>query len=344
MAGAEATVPGAAAATSATPRPGPLLAVDDLTVEVRSPRGWVQVLDGVTLSIERGQTVGLVGESGCGKTLTSLAVMGLLDRHTCRVVRGSITLDGVELVGLDEHELARVRGRSMAMIFQEPRRSLHPAFTVGEQVAEVVRRHHGVSRSAARARAAELLDTVGIHNAARRAGSYPHELSGGMCQRVMLACALAGEPQLLIADEPTTALDVTVQAQVLRLMEELQDQLGLSVLLITHDLGVVAEMCDLIAVMYAGQVTEVAPLYDLFERPQHPYTRGLLDAIPTRSRRTRMSSIAGVVPMPWAWPQGCRFHPRCPFAQEGRCDSAPVLLRPTDRGLVRCVRHDEIAP
>jgi oligopeptide/dipeptide ABC transporter ATP-binding protein len=321
-----------------------VLAVRDLSVEFYTDNGWVRVVDGVNLEVAAGQTMGLVGESGSGKTVASLAVMGLLDRRMSRV-SGSIQLLGRELVGLDESELADIRGSEMAMIFQEPRRSLNPAFTVGDQIAEGLRRHEGLSRRDARIRAVEMLDVVGIGDAAGRAKAYPHEFSGGMCQRVMLAIALVCKPKLLIADEPTTALDVTVQAEMLRLMNELQSDFDVSILFITHDLGVVAEMCDLVTVMYAGQVVEASPLYDLYERPAHPYTEGLLAAVPdAEAHGGRLLAIPGSVPAPWQWPTSCHFHPRCAYKVEGRCDVAPVPLEETaDHRLVRCVRHAEIA-
>jgi len=321
-----------------------VLEVRDLSVEFYTDNGWVRVVDGVNLAVAPGQTMGLVGESGSGKTVTSLAVMGLLDRRMSRV-SGSIELLGRELVGMDEGSLADIRGSEMAMIFQEPRRSLDPAFTVGDQIAEVLRRHEGLNRRDARKRAAEMLDVVGITNASERVKAYPHEFSGGMCQRVMLAIALACKPKLLIADEPTTALDVTVQAEMLRLMNELQSDFGVSILFITHDLGVVAEMCDLVTVMYAGQVVEASPLYDLYERPAHPYTEGLLAAVPdAEAHGGRLLAIPGTVPAPWQWPTSCHFHPRCTYKVAGRCDVAPVPLDVTGDGrLVRCVRHDEIA-
>ncbi|TQM11333.1 ABC transporter ATP-binding protein [Pseudonocardia kunmingensis] len=321
-----------------------VLRVEDLSVEFRTEHGWVRVVDRVQLAIARGQTVGLVGESGSGKTVTSLAVMGLLPRDDSRIPQGSIRLAGRELVGLSERELSEVRGPDVAMIFQEPRRSLDPAFSVGDQVAEVFRRHRGLARRPALAEAARMLDMVGISDAKRRVADYPHQFSGGMCQRVMLAMALACEPKLLIADEPTTALDVTVQAEMLRLMNELQAELDVSILFITHDLAVVAEMCDLVTVMYAGQVVEVNPLYDLFARPQHPYTEGLLAAIPDHSARGgRLQAIQGAVPAAWDFPTGCRFHPRCDHAVPGRCDVGEVSLRAGPDGRpARCVRLGEI--
>ncbi len=321
-----------------------VLEIENLVVEFRTERGWVRVVDGVDLHVERGETLGLVGESGSGKTVTSLATMGLLPRGEHRIPQGSIRLGGEELVGLPERRLADLRGDRVAMIFQEPRRSLDPAFTVGDQIAEVLRRHRGMARKAALAEATAMLDVVGIADAARRVADYPHQFSGGMCQRVMLAIALACRPALLIADEPTTALDVTVQAEMLRLMNELQDEFGVSILFITHDLGVVAEMCDRVSVMYAGQVVESRPMEDLFARPRHPYSEGLLAAVPDHATPGgRLRSIPGAVPAPWAQPAGCRFHLRCEYAEAGRCDEGQNPMRKdTDGTTTRCVRLGEL--
>jgi oligopeptide/dipeptide ABC transporter ATP-binding protein len=322
----------------------PVLEVIDLAVEFRTEHEWVRVVDGVDLRVERGETVGLVGESGSGKTVTSLAAMGLLPRGGHRIPSGSIRLSGEELVGLPEAELAELRGDRVAMIFQEPRRSLDPAFTVGDQIAEVFRRHRGLSRKAALAEATTMLDVVGIANAARRARDYPHQFSGGMCQRVMLAIALACRPELLIADEPTTALDVTVQAEMLQLMNDLQVEFGVSILFITHDLGLVAEMCDRVSVMYAGQVVESGPMEELFLGPRHPYTEGLLAAVPDHAEKGgRLRAIPGAVPAPGALPSGCRFHPRCDHAVPGRCDRGGVALQADVGGrAARCVRSGEL--
>lgn len=333
------------ASLKASNRPAeqPILEVEGLNVEFLTSDGWVRVVEDVDIHVPHGVTVGLVGESGSGKTVTSLAVMGLLPPRTSRVT-GSIKLGGQELVGLSQRELSELRGKRMAMVFQEPRRSLDPAFTVGDQVAEVLRRHDGMSRKEALVHAVELLDRVGIHEPARRARSYPHEFSGGQCQRVMLAIALASKPDLLIADEPTTALDVTVQKEVLNLMNELQAELDISILFITHDLGVVAETCDWVNVMYAGQVVESTPMHRLFETPRHPYSAGLLTAIPESTPRGgRLRAIDGVVPAPALWPAGCRFAPRCEHAKAGLCDAGPIpLARSFVDQSVRCVRAEEI--
>lgn len=321
----------------------PVLEVKDLSVEFLMAEGWTRVVEGVDFSVPRGVTVGLVGESGSGKTVTSLAVMGLLPEGTSRV-GGSIRLAGQELVGLSQRRLSELRGARMAMVFQEPRRSLDPAFTVGDQIAEVLRRHEHISKRAANARAVELLDRVGIAESQRRARAYPHEFSGGMCQRVMLAIAIACGPELLIADEPTTALDVTVQKEVLRLMNDLQDDLGLSILFITHDLGVVAETCDWVNVLYAGQVVESTRMDHLFHRPQHPYTAGLLTAIPESTPKGgRLRAIPGVVPAPAQWPEGCRFGARCAHAVPAVCSASAVKTRVSETGSrVRCARSEDL--
>lgn len=319
-----------------------LLDVSGLNVDVRTERGWVRLIDDVDLTVRSGETVGLVGESGSGKTVTSLAIMDLLPANAR--ISGSISLRGREITTLPRKELDKLRGVEMGMIFQEPRRSLNPAFTVGDQVAESVRRHKGASRKEAWSRAVELLDLVGIPDAQRRARAYPHEFSGGMCQRVMLAIALACSPKLLIADEPTTALDVTVQRQVLGLIHAVQEEFGVGVLLITHDLGVVAEVCDRAAVMYAGRIVERAPVLDLFDNPRHPYSAGLLQAMPDPIRHAeQMGVIPGVVPPPHEFADACRFAPRCPFSEDPTCTSGLIPLRTIGpQHSVRCARADEI--
>ncbi|HEY8527651.1 MAG TPA: ABC transporter ATP-binding protein [Acidimicrobiales bacterium] len=325
-----------------------MLEVEDLAVEMFTQDGPVRVVDEVNFTLERGETFGLVGESGSGKTVTSLAVLGMIGPPTGRVVEGSVRLDGRDLRALSPAELQQLRGKEIGMIFQEPRRSLDPAFTVGDQIAETVRAHLGLSRRDAWRKAVEMLELVGIDEPARRAKAYPHEFSGGMAQRVMLAIAVSCSPKVLIADEPTTALDVTVQAQVLDLIRELQDELGLAVLFISHDLGVIAEMCDRVAVMYAGQMVEQAPALELFLQPRHPYTAALLEAIPNAAAGDdRLAAIPGVVPPAHAWPEGCRFHPRCAHATE-RCGAeAPALAAaPASNGeggrTARCLRVAEL--
>ncbi len=305
----------------------PLLRVRDLRTHFHTDAGVARAVDGVTFDLHEGEVLGIVGESGCGKSVTSLSILGLVPTPPGRVVEGSsVRFRGRELLGLPAAQLRRIRGAEIAMIFQEPMTSLNPVFTVGEQVAEPLRTHLGMSRAAARKRAVELLDLVGIAAPARRATEHPHQLSGGMRQRVMIAMALACEPDVLIADEPTTALDVTIQAQILELIGGLRQRLGMAVLLITHDLGVVAETCDRVLVMYAGRIVERAPVDALFRSPCHPYTEGLLGAVPRLDRSAdRLAVIPGQVPSAYAWPSGCRFANRCPYAWS-RCAEEPALL------------------
>jgi len=290
----------------------------------------MRAVDGVDLVVEQGRTLGLVGESGCGKTVTSLSVMRLIDAPG-RIEPGSkILFDGRDLAEADEDELRDVRGNEISMIFQEPMTSLNPVYTVGDQIAEAVRLHQGVGQREALARAVEMLKLVGIPSPEKRVKDYPHQMSGGMRQRVMIAMALCCNPKLLIADEPTTALDVTIQAQILELMKELRDRLRMAIMLITHDLGVVAEMADDVAVMYAGRVVEKGPIELIFRSPQHPYTEALLQSIPvlgmTQSEPLRV--IRGMVPSPLSWPVGCRFATRCDYAFD-RCRHEDPPLFPT---------------
>jgi len=309
---------------------GPLLAVRDLTVSFRTLAGQVHAVNGLDLTIEPGEIVGLVGESGSGKSVTSRAIMGLLPTRTT-TVQGSIRLAGCELVGLSEAEYRRVRGEQVAMIFQDPLTALDPLYRAGEQVAEALRFHLGLSRAAADTRVVELLDAVGLPDPAGTARRYPHELSGGMRQRVMIAMALACEPELLIADEPTTALDVTVQAQILDLLRGLVRERGMALLLITHDLGVVREMCERAVVLYAGRVAEEAPVGELLGRPFHPYTSGLAASIPSiATRRPRLPQIPGTPPNPAALPPGCAFAARCPAAVERCRTERPEPSLPVD--------------
>ncbi|MCC7271509.1 MAG: ABC transporter ATP-binding protein [Alphaproteobacteria bacterium] len=290
-----------------------LLAVDGLRV-VFGPPGREQVaVDGVGFTVAAGETLGIVGESGSGKSLTALALLRLVPSPPGRIAAGSIRFEGADLATLDEAAMERVRGARIGMIFQEPMSALNPVFTVGEQVAEALRAHEGLGRREAAARAQRLLERVGIADAPRRMRQYPHELSGGMRQRVMIAAALACRPSLLIADEPTTALDVTIQAQILALLRELQRELEMAVILITHDLGVVAQMVDRVLVMYAGRIVEEGPVERVFAAPRHPYTRLLLESIPSLDHeRERLPAIPGMVPTLAELPPGCRFHPRCP--------------------------------
>jgi peptide/nickel transport system ATP-binding protein len=317
----------------------PLLAVEGLRVEFATDQGTVGAVDGIDLSIERGQTLALVGESGCGKSMTALAIMGLVPEPTGRISAGSIRFAGTELVDLPPAERRTYRGARIAMIFQEPMTSLNPAFTIGDQIGEGLIRHRGLSRQAARKEAIEMLRRVHVPAAAQRADDYPHRLSGGMRQRAMIAMALVCEPALLIADEPTTALDVTIQAQILDLLRELREATGTAILLITHDLGVVAEIADTVAVMYAGRIVERAPTAPLFARPQHPYTIGLLGAIPQMSGgRERLATIEGNVPDPLYLPAGCRFAPRCPFAEADCRASDPALTTLAAKHQAACLR------
>jgi peptide/nickel transport system permease protein len=317
-----------------------LLSVDNLSVCFQAPRGDdVTVVSDVSFSVPVGKTVGLVGESGCGKSVTAMSVMGLLSGNGY-VSQGSISFDGQVLTALSDGQLNEIRGAEIGMIFQEPMTSLNPAFTVQEQIAETLRRHEAMNRKQADVRAIELLDHVGIPGAERRAKDYPHQFSGGMAQRVMIAMALACQPRLLIADEPTTALDVTIQEQVLDLLSALQREHGMSILLITHDLGVVADMCDEAVVMYAGQVVESGSVENVLMSPQHPYTAGLLASMP-QANLDSLKQISGRVPPPWDWPAGCRFHPRCPHVRD-ECKESSSLLETVEGHQTRCRRIDAI--
>jgi len=320
----------------------PVLQVDDLAVEFVTEVGWLNVVDGITFDVRERETLGLIGESGCGKSVTAQAIMGLIATPPGRVTRGSIRLDGRELLQLDEHEMRDVRGRQVAMVFQEPMTSINPAFTVGQQISEILRRHLGSSRRAARARAIDLLARVGIPAPSERVDDYPHQLSGGMRQRALIAMALSCEPRLLIADEPTTALDVTVQAQVLELLAGLQDELRMSVLLVTHDLGVVAETCDRVVVMYAGEVVETSEAASLFAHPRHPYTAALLECLPGLRADEPLRPIPGLVPARYSLPTGCLFHPRCRYAVEACATERPPLSEVAPGRCVRCIRAHEL--
>ncbi len=304
----------------------------------------VPALRGVDLAVGRGEAVGLVGESGCGKSVTWLAALGLLPGARAEVT-GSVLLGDRELLGAPPAVLDRVRGGVVAMIFQDPASSLNPVHRIGRQVAEALRLHRGMGGGAARAEARRLLDQVGIPDAARRMDAYPHELSGGQNQRVMIAMALAGRPELLVADEPTTALDVTIQAQILELLGSLRREMGMALVLISHDLGVVAETCERIAVMYAGRVVEEIPSAELFRAPAHPYTQGLLAALPPLDGpRRRLAAIPGGVPDPAAMPPGCAFAPRCTH-REAACEAAPPPLRPVAPAQrAACIRLGQVAP
>jgi peptide/nickel transport system ATP-binding protein len=320
-----------------------LLEVEDLRVYFDTEDGVLHAVDGVSFGISRGETLGVVGESGCGKSVTAMTVMRLLPMPPGRIAGGSVRWQGKDLVTADDATIRAVRAREIAMIFQEPMTSLNPVYSVGEQIAEVVRLHQGLSRKAALDRAAEMLRLVHIPNAARRVNDYPHQFSGGMRQRVMIAMALSCDPQLLIADEPTTALDVTIQAQILDLLNELKEKLGMSVMLITHAMGVVAETAQRVVVMYAGKVVEEAPVEQLFRNPQHPYTQGLIRSIPridtAATQKPRLESIKGTVPKLIQPPPGCRFAPRCAFAKEECRAADPPLIETSPGHKVACVLY-----
>ncbi|MDH6127051.1 ABC transporter ATP-binding protein [Kitasatospora sp. GP82] len=321
-----------------------LLEVTDLAVEFDTAEGAVRAVKGIDFTVERGRTLGIVGESGSGKSVTSLAVMGL---HRGAEVTGSVRFDGTELIGAPEETVRRLRGRRIAMVFQDALTALHPYFTIGDQIAETYREHHGGSRKTAWARAVEVLGDVGIPGPARRAGEYPHQFSGGMRQRAMIALALSCEPDLIIADEPTTALDVTVQAQVLELLTRLQRERGLGLVIITHDLGVIARVADEVLVMYGGSAAEQAPADSLFTAPRHPYTRGLLDSLPRLDapEGDPLRAIPGSPPSLLAPPPGCAFHPRCPVYAERKsplCTADRPLLRVVDEGRRSACVLDEV--
>jgi oligopeptide/dipeptide ABC transporter ATP-binding protein len=334
----------------------PLLSVRDLVTTFHSEGRALRAVDGVSFDIPEGATVGLVGESGCGKSVTSLSILRLVPDPPGRIESGTITFKDRDLLSLSEREMRAVRGDQISMIFQEPMTSLNPVYTVGSQIVEAIRLHRSVSRAEAHERAVRMLKLVGIPAAESTASAYPHELSGGMRQRVMIAMALSCDPKLLIADEPTTALDVTIQAQILELIHRVQAELGMSVLLITHDLGIVAEYASHVLVMYAGKVVESAPVKDLFARPRHPYTLGLLESVPKPwdgtaaleaaahgKKRVRLRAIEGMVPDLARLPRGCRFQDRCPMLVD-RCVGEEPGLLPVDGGarFSRCWRADEV--
>ena len=317
----------------------PLLSIRDLKTYFVTGAGAARAVDGVSLDLHAGETLGIVGESGSGKTVTSLSVLRLIPEPPGHIMPGSlIEFEGRNLLTLSPAELRAVRGNQIAMVFQEPMSSLNPVFTVGDQIAEVARVHLGLSKPEAWIRAVDMLNQVGVPDADARAYEYPHQLSGGTCQRVMIAMALMCRPKILIADEPTTALDVTVQAQILELLEKTQADMGMAVMLITHDLGIVAGAADRVVVMYAGQVVETSATRDLFAAPLHPYTAGLLASVPRlESGRGALKGIPGSVPPATDWPAGCRFHPRCPHAWDRcRTDEPPLLDGPRPGQSARC--------
>ena len=318
-----------------------LLEVKDLKTYFYTDSGVAKAVDGVTFSLDKGKTLGIVGESGCGKSVTSLSIMRLVDPATGRNEGGSIVFDGQDLLTLPEKEMRKLRGKRISMIFQEPMTSLNPVFTIGDQISESLKLHKGLDKKAARDRAIELLELVGIPEAGKRVDEYPHQLSGGMRQRVMIAMALSGDPELLIADEPTTALDVTIQAQILQLLKDLQEKLHMSIIIITHDLGVIAEMADEVAVMYAGDIVEKAPTRALFDDPKHPYTIGLMNSIPDiNDHVSRLRTLEGLVPSLYDMPSGCRFAPRCQFCCP-ECEAHRINLTTLPDGRqVRCRRFE----
>ncbi|MCS7058692.1 MAG: ABC transporter ATP-binding protein [Meiothermus sp.] len=329
-----------------------LVEVKDLKVHFFTDDGVVKAVDGVSFHINKGETLAVVGESGSGKSVTSLAMMRLIPTPPGKIVGGQMLFRGKDgklrdLAKEDEATMRRIRGNDIAMIFQEPMTSLNPVYTVGDQIAEAIVLHQGKSRKEALEQAAEMLDLVGIPEPRKRLANYPHQMSGGMRQRVMIAMALSCNPSLLIADEPTTALDVTIQAQILELMKKLQEEIGMSILFITHNLGVVAEMADRVVVMYAGRAVEEADVVPTFKKPLHPYTMGLLNSVPrldlAADHQQRLEAIPGNVPNPLDLPPGCAFHPRCKFYKPGLCDQEIPVLQDAGGGhMVRCVRWAEI--
>jgi peptide/nickel transport system ATP-binding protein len=326
---------------------GPVVEVEDLKTWFFTEDGVVRAVDGVSFAVQAGETLGIVGESGCGKSVTALSIMRLVPPGIGRIVGGSVRLEGRDLLALDEDEMRGIRGNRMAMIFQEPMTSLNPVLTIGHQIAEAVRIHQGAGAQRARARAVEMLKLVRIPDPEQRLGDYPHQFSGGMRQRVMIAMALACSPRLLIADEPTTALDVTIQAQILKLMVELKERTGAAIMLITHDLGVVAETCQHVIVMYAGRKVEEAPVLELFDRPMHPYTRGLMASIPRGKLRggkegERLQEIPGMVPRLDEPIPGCAFAPRCGFATDRCRGEAPAFLERVPGHRVACFEVDRV--
>ena len=314
-----------------------LLEIKDLHTVFDTDRGTVSAVDGVSIAIEQGETLGIVGESGCGKSVTALSVLRLIQKPTGRIASGEILFRGENILSLPESDMRKIRGNKISMIFQEPMTSLNPVYTAYNQIAEPLMLHQGMSAKDARKRAVEMLDIVGIPNAVSRIDEYPHQFSGGQRQRIMIAMALACKPLLLIADEPTTALDVTVQAQILDLMNNLKNEFGSSVMLITHSLGVIAETAQRVVVMYAAKVVEEASVHLLFKAPLHPYTRGLLSSIPRMDEtRERLNVIPGIVPSPFAFPKGCRFNDRCPECFDKCISSMPPIFTRKDKRKVRC--------
>ncbi|MFP4201167.1 MAG: ABC transporter ATP-binding protein [Bacillota bacterium] len=321
-----------------------LVNVENLRTFFYTEDGEVPAVDGVSFHINRGETLGVVGESGCGKSVTSLSIMRLIPDPPGKILKGSsITFEDEELLTKSESGMRKIRGNDISMIFQEPMTSLNPVYTVGDQIMEAIELHQGLSEKEARQQAIEMLTLVGIPSPEQRVDEYPHQLSGGMRQRVMIAMALSCNPKLLIADEPTTALDVTIQAQILELMKRLKEEMGMAIMLITHDLGVIAEMAERVVVMYAGKIVEEGDVFDVFGDPMHPYTEGLLNSIPRMDAPTgqRLHVIEGVVPNPLAMPQGCYFNPRCPYAMDVCLQEQPDLMQVEDDRKVACWLHSK---
>jgi len=320
----------------------PLLEVRSLSTHFFTDEGVVRAVENVSFEIFPGEILSLVGESGCGKSVTGLSILKLIPSPPGQIIHGEIRFDGRNLIQLEEREMEKVRGNEISMIFQEPMTSLNPVFTIGDQIMEAIILHQGLNKNEARKRAIEMLDRVKIPSPEVRIDAYPHQLSGGMRQRAMIAMALSCQPKLLIADEPTTALDVTIQAQVLRLLKEIQREMGMSVMLITHDLGVVSEIADRVAVMYAGRIVEYAPIQATFSQMRHPYTKGLLDSIPQlEERKSRLNAIPGQVPNPMDLPVGCKFHPRCYLMVEECKKEEPLLFQVNEEQFSRCLRWQE---
>jgi peptide/nickel transport system ATP-binding protein len=318
-----------------------LLEVNNLHTHFFTEHGVVPSVNGVSFAVKKGETVGIVGESGCGKSVTSLSLLQLVD-ESGRIVNGEILFEGEDLTKYNKKQLKGIRGNKISMIFQEPLTSLNPVFTIGSQISEAIRLHQNVTKEDAKKKTIEMLKKVGIPRAERQYYSFPHLLSGGMRQRVMIAMALSCNPQLLIADEPTTALDVTIQAQILNLMKELSNEYQTSIIMITHDLGVIAEMVDRVIVMYAGQIVEQNNVFEIFKNPKHPYTKGLLNSTPKIHKlEDQLESIEGNVPSPFEMPTGCKFHPRCPFSIDNCRSQEPPLFKDGDGSEVRCWLHSE---
>jgi oligopeptide/dipeptide ABC transporter ATP-binding protein len=322
------------------PAPKPVLSVRELQTYFFTDAGVARAVDGVSFDVYPGRTLALVGESGCGKSITALSILRLVPSPPGRIVAGSILFEGEDLLMKNPSDMRDLRGNDISMIFQEPMTSLNPVFRVGDQIGGVLRLHRGLSKRGARAAAVELLDQVGIADPQSRVDDYPHQMSGGMRQRVMIAMALACDPKVLIADEPTTALDVTIQAQILELLKKLQRERGMAIILITHDLGVVAEAADDVAIMYAGRIAELAPVRELFANRSHPYTEGLFESLPEiGAERARLNTIKGNVPPATHFPNGCRFHPRCPYVMRVCPDEEPGLIEVAEAHTARCWLH-----